>query len=194
MNGGRSAKAGWILAALGLSGLTGCGAPGEGGSTLGNMVMLAGTTVPPARQAQISDVYCPPITVMDGGAAIQVYAGGRVGDATGLRSQVTLGQLARECVGQPDGSTLVKIGVEGRALLGVGGSAGRYDVPLQIVVKSGSRVFANRSRRMAVAIPAGDTQTSFSVIEDNIVVPPADANTFEIEVGLGAQAAGRRRG
>jgi hypothetical protein len=187
MSNGFGAKAGWTLAVLGLSALTGCGAPGEGGMGLGDMVLLAGTTVPPAQSIKIEDVYCPPVEVSEGGSAIQVYSGGRAGDAGALRSQVAIGQLARECVGQPDGSTLVKVGVEGRALLGVGGSAGRYDVPVQIVVKRGSTVLANRSRRMSVAIPAGDTQTSFTVVEEGIVVPAADANSFEIEVGLGGR-------
>jgi len=182
------------LAVLGLSALTGCGAPGEGGSTLSNMVLFAGPTVPPPRAAQIEDVYCPTIEVTEGGSAIQVYSGGRAGDASALRSQIALGQMARECVGNPDGSTVVRVGIEGRALLGVGGSAGRYDVPVNIVIKRGSTVIASRSRRVAVAIPAGQTQSSFSVIEEGIVVPAADANSFEIEVGLGGRgpASGRR--
>jgi hypothetical protein len=186
------AKACFASAALGLAALAGCGAPGEGGSSLGNMVLFAGPTVPPPVPRQTEDVYCPTIEVTEGGSAIQAYSGGAVGDATRLRSQIALGELARECLGQPDGSTVVKVGVEGRALLGAGGSAGRYDVPVHIVVKRGSTVIANRSRRLAVAIPAGQTQTSFSVIEEGIVVSPADATSFEIEVGLGGRAPGRR--
>ena len=74
----------------------------------------------------------------------------------------------------------------------IGGSAGRYDVPIQIVVKDGSTVFANRSRRVAAAIPAGQTQTTVSVVEEGIVIPASYANSFEIEVGLGGRAPGRR--
>ena len=96
----------------------------------------------------------------------------------------------------PDGSTLVKIGVEGRALVGVSGSAGRFDVPLRFVVNSGSTVFADHSRRTSVSIPAGSTQGTFILVEDGIVVPPAAAQDFAIEVGLGGGPAGggRRRG
>lgn len=189
------AKAGWAVAVLGLSALAGCGAPGEGGSTLGNMMLFAGPTVPPPASAQIEDVYCPPVTVTEGGSAIQAYSGGRVGDASGLRSQVAINQLARECVGRPDGSTIVKVGVEGRALLGVGGGAGRFDVPVHVIVKGSSTVIANRARRVSVAIPAGEAGANFAVVEEGIVVPAADANSFEIQVGLGAgPAQGRRRG
>lgn len=192
MSGGFGAKAGGILAVLGLSVLTGCSTPGEGGSSLGDMVLFAGTTVPPAQAAQLDGVYCPPVLVAEGGAALQVYTAGQAGDTRSLRSQISLGDLARECIGQPDGSTLVKVGVEGRALLGPGGSAGSYDVPVQIVVKRGSTVIANRSRRMSVTIPAGQTQTSFAVVEDGIVVPAASASSFQIEVGLGGRASARR--
>jgi hypothetical protein len=189
MRNGLGRKAGWTLAVLGLSALTGCGAPGEGGLGIGDMLLTAGTTQASAQSAEIRDVYCPTIEVIDGGAAIQVRGGGEGG---AVRSQVALGEVARECIGQPDGSTLVKVGVEAQALVGVGGSAGRYDVPIQIVVKDGSTVFANRSRRVAAAIPAGQSRTTVSVIEEGIVVPAASADSFEIEVGLGGRATGRR--
>ncbi len=194
MSNGWGRKAGWMIAALGLSALTGCGgAPGQGGFGVGDMLLTGGATLAPAQAAETRDVYCPTVDVTDGGSAIQVRGGG--GDGSGnLRSQIALGELARECVGQPDGSTLVRVGVEARALLGAGGSAGRYDVPIQIVVKRRGTVLANRSRRVAAAIPAGETQTTVSVIEEGILVPAAYANDFEIEAGLGSPAAGRRRG
>jgi hypothetical protein len=191
MNKGLNRGAGWAFAVLGISALAGCGAPGEGGFGVGDMLLTAGTTQTPAQAAATRDVYCPPVSVTDGGAVIQVRGGG---DAGSVRSQIALGDLARECVGQPDGSTLVRVGIEARALLGAGGSPGRYDVPVQIVVKDGSTVFASRSRRVGAAIPAGQTQTTVSVVEDGIVVPAASVDNFEIEVGLGTRAAAGRRG
>jgi hypothetical protein len=65
-----------------------------------------------------------------------------------------------------------------------------------VLVKSGSTVIANRASRTSVAVPAGDTQGSFAIVEDGIVVPPSASQDFEIEVGLGGVAAtqgGRRR-
>jgi hypothetical protein len=191
MRDGLGRKAGWTFAVLGLSALTGCGAPGEGGFGVGDMLLTAGTTQAPAQRAAVEDVYCPTIEVVEGGAALQVRGGGEEGS---IRSQIALGEIARECIGQPDGSTLVRVGVEARALVGVGGAAGRYNVPIHIVVKDGSTVFANRSRSVAAAIPAGQTQTTVSVVEEGIVVPASYANSFEIEVGLGGRAATGRRG
>jgi hypothetical protein len=197
MNKGLGAKAGVALAVLGLSVLAGCTTSGQSGSesgemSVGEMLLTGGFARAPAQATPAEDVYCPPVTIADGGSAIQAYSAGRAGDASALRSQVSIGQLARECRGQPDGSTLVKVGVEARALLGVGGSAGRYDVPVQIVVKDGSTVIANRTRRTTAVIPAGSTQTAVTVIEDNIVVPAASTNSFQIEVALGGR--GGRRG
>jgi len=157
---------------------------------LGEMLLTGGASQAPVQARPMDDVYCPPVLIADGGSAIQVYSGGRSGDSSALRSQVSISNLARECIGQPDGSTLVKVGVEARALLGAGGAAGRYNVPVQIAVKDGSTVIANRSRTTVAAIPAGGTQATVTVVEDGIVVPPASANSFEIEVALGAR--GRR--
>ncbi len=191
MRDGLGRKAGWTLAALGLSALTGCNSAGGGGFGVGDMLLTAGSTPVQAQALVNRDVFCPTIEVVDGGSVLQVRGGG---DAGSVRSQLALGELARECIGQTDGSTLVKVGVEARALLGVGGSSGRYDIPVHIVVKDGSTVFADRTRRVAAAIPAGQTQANVSVIEDGIVVPAAYANSFEIEVGLGGGRASGRRG
>jgi hypothetical protein len=194
--GSIGAKAGAALGALGLLMVAGCNStPGEGGMSLGSMILYGGATVPPSAPKPVDEVYCPSVDVFEGGAALQAYSGGHVGDAAALRSQIALGKTARECAGRPDGSTVVSVGVEGRALLGAGGSAGRYDVPVRIVVKHGSTVLADRVRRTTVTIPAGDTQGSFTVVEEGILVPPSAAQDFEIEVGLGggSKAGGSRR-
>lgn len=178
------AKAGVALAVLGVSALAGCAGSGEG-MGLGEMLLTGGATQAPVQRVAVEDVYCPPVEIFEGGSTLR-----SVGSDT-VRSQVSISNVARECLGQPDGSTLVKIGVEARALLGVGGAAGRHTVPVQFVVKDGSTVIATRSRSAVAAIPAGGTQASVTIVEDGIVVPPARVNSFEIEVGLGGRA---RRG
>ena len=177
------------LAGAALIGLAaGLGPPGlgppahaqEGGSLLGNLFRFGGTTVPPAAPPQVDEVECPQVGVIDGGAAM------RSGSGDAVRSQISIARLARECVGRPDGSILVKVGVEGRVLLGTaGGSGGRYDTSVRFVVKRGDRVFATKVKRVAAAIPAGDTQATFTVVEDGLVVPPG-VGEYEIDVGLGS--------
>lgn len=186
-----------LLLGIALAGCNSSSSEGAG-STLRNLVMFGGPTVPPPAPGSELDIYCPPVGVIDGGAALQSY-GGRTGDPSALRNQISLSNFARECVGRPDGATLVKVGIEGRALLGPAASAGgRFEAPVRVVIKTGDRVIATRARRVPVTIPAGDTQGSFVVVEENLVVPPGSGE-FEIEVGLGGagpaqRPAGRGRG
>lgn len=159
---------------------------GETGSTLSNMLRYGSTTVPPlAPAAVVEAAECPPVSVSAGGAAVRRGT-----------SQVSIANVARECIERAGGSVVVKVGVEGRVLLGAGGGAGRFDVPVTFVVKRGEQVFASRVRRVAVAIPASESQASFVAIEGDMVVPPGSGE-YEIEVGLGGEGSSaprRRRG
>ncbi len=188
-----------IVAAGIVAGLAGCTtAPGRegGGSVLGNLFMYGGTTVPPAAPRVVEDIDCPSVDVSD--AAIRSYAGGRQGQYEALRHQISIANVARECAVQDDGSIRVRVGVQGRVLIGpAGGSGGRFDAPVSVVVRSGSQVFASRTRRAAVSVPSGDTGGDFTVVEDGITIPASVGENFEILVGLGAapgaQAARRGR-
>ena len=154
--------------------LGGCSS-GSGGSTLGNYLMFNSATPPPVAVAGAIEVPdCPPVDVTESGAAVKRGA-----------VQLSVSNVARECRGAEDGSIIVKVGVEGRALAGPGGGSGRFDEPVYVVLRRGDRILAQRSRRVAVTIPAGDTQGSFVVVEDGLVVPPGIGGEFEIYVGLG---------
>lgn len=180
-------------AAFGAAVLLAAPASAQGiGETLGNLFKFGGTTVPPAAPRPTDDVFCPPVGVIDGGAAIRAYTGGKVGDPAALRHQISVGQLARECVEQADGSILVKVGVEARALLGPAGAPGRYDVPVTVTVKRGERILASRTQRVSVSVPQGSAQGSVLVVQDGLLVPPR-INDYEIDVGLvGGNAPARR--
>jgi hypothetical protein len=64
------------------------------------------------------------------------------------------------------------------------------------VVKKGDRILMTKTQRIAVAIPAGETQGSLIAVENGLVVPPGTGE-YEIEVGLvhsaGAGAPAERR-
>ncbi|HYF54517.1 MAG TPA: hypothetical protein VEA41_09685 [Salinarimonas sp.] len=184
-----------IVAAGIVAGLAGCTtAPGRegGGSVLGNLFMYGGTTVPPAAPRVVEDIDCPSVDVSD--AAIRSYAGGRQGQYEALRHQISIANVARECAVQDDGSIRVRVGVQGRVLIGpAGGSGGRFDAPVTVVVRSNAAVFASRARRVAVSVPAGETGADFTAVEDAITVPASVGDNFEILVGLGTQAAAPRQ-
>lgn len=168
------------------------GSGGEGGNAFVNIFKYGGTTVPPVAPTPIIEVAdCPPVAVTEGGAALRTVAGG--GEGAAVRSQLSISEVARECVGRPDGSMVVKVGVQVRALVGAGGGSARFDTPVSFVVKRGEQVFASRSRRVSVAVPPGQLEQTAIVVEDNIVVPPG-VGEVDIEVGLGAAGSGRKAG
>ncbi|WP_430913917.1 hypothetical protein [Methylobacterium sp. sgz302541] len=179
------------LSLLGLLGLPVAGpALAEEGNVLTNLLKYGGTTVPPSRPKDVEPAYCPPIDVPEGGAALQTFAG-RSGDASAIRTQVTLGRLARECTRLQDGSLTVKVGVEGRVLLGPSGKPGRVDVPVTVAIKRGEAVLVSRTRRVSATVPSGEAQGFFSLVEDALPVPVAASEDYDIVVGLGGGGAAR---
>lgn len=163
-----------LLVALGCA-----GARAEEGNVFSNLFRYGGTTVPPSQPKEREAAYCPTIDVPEGGASLQTTGGG------GIRTQVTLGRLARECTRREDGSITVKVGVEARVLLGPAGAPGRFDVPLTIAIKQDARVLTTRAKRVAVTVESGEAQGFATIVEDDLVVPAAMTGDYEIAVGLG---------
>jgi hypothetical protein len=186
----KTAPWGAVCLALTLGACTSTSSGGEGGSTLKNLLLYGGPTVPPAAPSAAIEVPdCPPVDVGQGGAALRNGAG-KSAEAGSVRSQMSIAHVARECRGQPDGSVLVKVGVEGRALAGPGGSISRSEVPVYVVLKRGDRILASRTKRVAVSVAPGDVQGSFIMVVVGLVVPPGIGGEFEIQVGLGSAPAG----
>jgi hypothetical protein len=163
-----------------------------GGNTLSNLFFYGGTTVPtPALEKVEDELECPPITISDGGAALRL--GG--GDSQSVRQQITLNNIARECAPQGKGA-VVKAGAQGLVLLGPSGSSGTYTTAVKFVAKRGDKVIASQVQRVSVTIPAGQSQASFTVIAQGLVIPaPLDDVKIEagLEVGGGASPARKKR-
>lgn len=170
-----------LAALLGACGLGACSAVGieepGSGSTLRNLLKYGSTTEPPLATAPVVEAAgCPNVQVSEGHSNIRSGA-----------NQVSIANLARECIERKDGSVIVKVGVEGRALLGPGGRSGRFDVPVTFAVRQGDKVLASRVKRVSVSIPADQAQASFVAVEGDMVVPPGTGE-FDIVVGLGGSA------
>ncbi len=171
--------------------LAGCGSSSSSSSgqpstmqTIGNVLMFQSSKPPaPDQLAKDEDepVTCPEVIVADGGAAIRAQAGE---DSGGLRHQISITNVARECTPTGNGGFRLKVGVEGRILLGPAGSPGSYGATLTTMVTRGTNVIARRSARVGGTIAAGQGGADFSHIEDGIVVP-AGKGDVEVIVGLG---------
>lgn len=171
-----------VLLATGLA-LTaaGCGSTDDGSSTLSNMFFFNKAEAPEVAKPPTEAIYCPQVDVYEGGAHISVGRGG----------QATISDLARECHVSEDGSVLIKVGVAGRVILSAG-SGGRYSVPVNIRIKGGDKVVAQRSQSAGVSIAAGQTSGEFAVVQEGLVAPAAFNQNFDIEVGLGRGRAAAR--
>ena len=189
MNGRRGGS--WRLPGLALAGcVASCLAAlparaQQEGNAFTNLFKYGGTTVPPSQPKELEAAYCPSIDVAEGGAALRTVAG------TAVRSQVSLGRLARECARRLDGSITVKVGVEARVLLGPGGAPGRFDVPVTVLIKHEGKVIVSRIERSTAVIEPGEAQGFASIVVDGLTVPPALSADYDIEVSLGAKGAGK---
>lgn len=140
---------------------------------------------PPSREYT-----CPVTTILDGTVAY------RVGDASarGVSHQASIHDLAREC--SFDATTMrVKVGVQGRLVLGEDGKPGTYTIPLRIAVRSNGQVIQSKLVARQVTIPANDSQAGFVIVDDGLALPitaedPGEAYT--ILVGLDPQGSRQR--
>ncbi|MDB5571522.1 MAG: hypothetical protein JWN93_2705 [Hyphomicrobiales bacterium] len=185
-----------------LAGLGGCA--GDASSAMGNLFSLGGSSgaapaasaVPVAAGApDPTKVVCPYVDVKEGGAAHRVYAGGQ--SSANVRYQFSLGDIAREC--RVVGNQLVlKVGVEGKVLLGPAGSPSSFTVPVTVSVRRDGeeKMLASRTYNVPASVPQGASNSTFSVISEDIAVPfvsEAANEDYEVFVGLnGAQAEPRR--
>src|SRR5262245_52347273 len=89
-----------------------------------------------------------------------------------LRYQFSFAETARECRVE-DGRMSIKVGVQGRILLGPLGTPGSVDIPLRYaVVKEGPepRLIATKFKRIGATIPPGQTHIKFIDIEDELSI------------------------
>ncbi|MCJ2069439.1 hypothetical protein MKK75_11665 [Methylobacterium sp. J-030] len=177
-SGHRSAAALLVLA------LAAVPARAEDGNVFTNLFKFGGTTVPPSQSESLDPPYCPPVEVADGAAASRTMAGANV------RTQFSLGRLARECTRLPDGSITVKVGVEVNVLLGPAGASGRFDVPVTFQIRHDGKVITSRVERAGVVVGPGEAQGFATILADALTVPVAMTADYDIAVGVGALGKG----
>ena len=144
-----------------------------------------------ANKVANSDIDCPGMMVRSGASTWQVPSGS---NSTNLRYQGSLGQLARECAILGEAMT-VKVGVEGRVLVGPKGGAGSIAVPLRIaLVQEGPQPKSvwTKFYSVPVNVQQGQTQVTFTHVEDDLTfaIPPSkDLSSYVIYVGYDPQGA-----
>ena len=178
--------------------LAGCANPNTVSETERNFTQrfFFNNTRLPEVKPEAVEYGCPAASILDGTAAFRV---GEAGTARGISHQAAIFDLAREC--KAEGTTMrIKVGVQGRLILGDSGKPGTFTIPVRVAVRGNGQTVYSRLVSTSVTIPADDSQATFVVIDDQIAVPitaedPGEA--YSVLVGLDPQGArqapGRRK-
>jgi len=136
-----------------------------------------------------AEVDCPGVTVRPGASTLSITQPGVDAGPMTTRYQVSIAQTARECAAL-GGVMTIKVGVEGRVLLGPAGGPGQVDVPLRMaVVQEGAnpKAIVSKFYKLAVAIPPGQTSVPFVHVEQDLTFPMprgADLDAYVVYVGF----------
>jgi hypothetical protein len=144
---------------------------------------------------------CPEVTVRQGAATLSSSADSSDSSALNLRYQVTIGNTARECrlVG---GIVTLKVGMQGRVILGPQGSPGTVEVPIRFaVVREGidAKTINTKLALVPVSVPPGDGNVLFSHVEEGLDFPMpkgSEIDSYVIYIGfdpLGLQQQHRKK-
>jgi hypothetical protein len=182
-------RVGFLLLFAGIA-IAGC-------SSVGNSLKTESVEGSQPAKVADTDIDCPSMVVRTGASTWQVPPGT---PSTGLRYQASLGQMARECAILGESMT-IKVGVEGRVLVGPKGAAGSMTVPIRMaLVQEGPqpRSVWTKFYSVPVVIPQGQSGAAFTQVEDDLTFAlPSNKNTsnYVIYVGFDPQgAAVRSRG
>jgi hypothetical protein len=147
-------------------------------------------TPQPVANAQ-PDVDCPFIDIRQGASTLTVPPPPPDGsnEAMTLRYQGSFVRAARECA-VVSGQMVMKVGIEGRVVVGPAGGPGHLDVPLRIAVvaapSSGMKVITTKFIQIPVDV-TNDDGASFSHIEEGLsfpLPPSADLATYVVYIGF----------
>jgi hypothetical protein len=165
----------------------GIGAPGAAGSDAPASSPLSFFAVSSAKAPQPvvgaqSDVNCPPVEIRQGASTLTI---GPTGENTtmALKYQGTFVRAARDCsvVGS---DMVIKVGVQGRIIVGPAGGPGEVQVPLRIAVveevPGGFKPIVTKLIRIPVTVAPGQGNVVFTHVEPGMSFPlPTPASTLD---------------
>jgi hypothetical protein len=135
------------------------------------------------------DVECPYIQIREGASTLVINGAGD-NAAMSLKYQGTFERAARQCA-VVAGQMVLKVGVEGRIILGPQGGPGQINVPLRIAVvdekPSSSKTILTKLILIPVTIASADDNPSFAHVEDNLSFPmpsSAELENYIIYIGF----------
>jgi hypothetical protein len=202
-------------AVLSLALLTGCSSNGSsepsgtsrslseiftGGTSYAQAGKPAATTsgASEASPAEFDPNDCPTIDIRQGASTFSVNTASKNPEDSALRYQGSFSQTARSCTRNGNMLT-IKLGVQGRLILGPGGTPGQVEVPLRFaLVQEGvqPKTVWTKFYQVPVMIGEGQPSVSFTHIEDDLTVPMPSKDTLEsyiVYIGFDPLSASRQQ-
>ena len=134
---------------------------------------------------------CPPVQVRTGAATLTSSTNPAEPTALNLKYQVTIGTTARECRMGQGNMVSLKIGMQGRVILGPeGGSPGSIDVAVRFAVVRetvDTKVITTKLDRVTVAVPPSENNVLFTHVAEGLEFPMprgADIDSYVIYIGF----------
>ena len=130
------------------------------------------------------NIDCPSVTVRSGAATLAVNTPGVDPSPTNLRFQASVSQTARECAVSA-GNMTMRIGIQGRVILGPAGTPGRVEVPMRLaLVREGvePRTIWTKLYRVPVTVPPGESNVPFIQVEEGMTFPVPNSEDLEAYV------------
>lgn len=131
-----------------------------------------------------ADIDCPGVDIRPGTSTFAVSTVGAEPSPLTMRYQASFGQTAREC--KLAGNVLtIRVGVEGRVVMGPAGGPGQFEVPIRYaVVQEGPepKTIITKLHWQPVTVQPGETNVSFTQIEEELTFPMPRGNNLEAYV------------
>ncbi len=137
------------------------------------------------------EIECPGVDIRPGASTLNIATKSSQATAGDLRYQLSFAQTARECIVQP-GTMTIKVGVQGRVILGPAGGPGQVEIPLRYaVVREGPepKTIVTRFKRVQVTVGPSETNLPFTDVEDGLSFPMpsfAELEAYVVYVGFDA--------
>jgi hypothetical protein len=149
---------------------------------------------PPAAATETPDIDCPGVEIRQGASTFQQTGADNGSAALSLRYQANFIRFARECALQA-GNVVMKVGVEGRVILGPAGTPGPLTLPVRLaVVKEGlePKTIWTKFYMVPVVVPPGQPNVLFTHVEEDMSFPNPpgdDLDRYVVYVGFDPDSA-----
>jgi hypothetical protein len=155
------------------------------GTKWNNLVALVQFKSPPQAPRPTDPIHCPEIFVLEGTSADRLYKTGTDSGNENLRYQYSITDVARDCRVE-GGQMAMKVGVQGKVLLGPAGSPGGFSVPIRVVVirEVDQSPIISKLYHTPATIASDQTDGPFTLVTEPLSLPAGGEHDYTIKVGF----------